>query len=222
MPSATLTTNRRRRLFTRRELRHNGTYVVQVGSQNVLEKRRNAKYTYAQVAAHNTPSAAESCADDSAAEAIVLSSEELLPLPPSDIVESATENNSKQHRRNLMHVSEGARRLLVPSTQRRKHRRLTDITGTSGQQLPPPLDIDRTILSFPEPLSLAQRPPLGAKSPRFRPSPPPPQPPSAAMSPGRRRWSSHLTPLRAVCERLRPMRNNKAPPAFDLSKFHKP
>ncbi|KAJ2869660.1 hypothetical protein GGI22_000123 [Coemansia erecta] len=196
-----------------------------MGSQNMLEKRRNAKYTYARVAAHNTPSAAESCCtDDNVAEAIVLSGEEPL-LPPSDSVESAAEdnasprNNSKLRQRNLMHVSEGARRLIASSSQRRKHRRLTDITGTSGQQLPPPLDIDRTILSFPEPGSLTQRQPLDAKSSRFRPSP---QPPSApAMPPGRRRWSSHLTPLRAVCGRLRPMRN-KAPPVFDLSKFHKP
>ncbi|KAI9502365.1 hypothetical protein GGI26_006505 [Coemansia sp. RSA 1358] len=52
----------RRRLFSRRELRHLGTYVVQVGSQNVLEKHRG-RYTYSKVATDKESVASEPLAD---------------------------------------------------------------------------------------------------------------------------------------------------------------
>ncbi|KAJ2553420.1 hypothetical protein EV175_002945 [Coemansia sp. RSA 1933] len=203
MPSPASITSGRRRLFTRRELRHKGTYVVQVGSQNVLEKRRrSSKYTYAGVA-HNPPSGAESSvADDDVADAIIVPGNS--PQQSVEHVESAEENAAPGAK--LTHVSEGARRLLASSrtnSQKQKHRRLlTNIARTASShtssllQLPPPLDLDRTILSFPE----------SQQSQRD----------SANAATSRRRWSSHLTPLHAVSERLRrPMRGgNATAPSF--------
>ncbi|KAJ2522097.1 hypothetical protein GGI11_000024 [Coemansia sp. RSA 2049] len=205
---------KRRRLFTRRELRRRGTYVVQVGTQNVLQKR-SGRFTYAQAEELALPADSQGSGSDPAAPADHVSAEDARPLAPSapDSITSIATNTAEADNGTNGGSSGGCRK---------RHRRLSQLhrrLDSSAQQLslplppplPPPLDIDTDILSFPEAGTGSRRTGAGAwyrkhrrrqtlshsTANKIRTS-------GAATAAGssRRKRALHLTPLHAVSERL--------------------
>ncbi|KAJ2781739.1 hypothetical protein H4R18_002698 [Coemansia javaensis] len=195
---------RRRRLLSRRELRHQGTRIVRVGSENVLQANRGP-YTFAALdAAAGASPTPPPLPDDPDREAIAssgASADEAPEAPPPSTPPRA--DGRPLHRLTLM--SERAQRLRVSPTQRRSlTARLPRAPDTisppsSPSGLPPPLDLDRNILSF------TQHQPA-------RPGPPPAAHDATACPPRHRR--RRLTPLRRVPEGLRAPAARPPPPLF--------
>ncbi|KAJ2660470.1 hypothetical protein IWW48_002934 [Coemansia sp. RSA 1200] len=196
---------KRRRLFTRRELRRRGTYVVQVGAQNVLQKR-SGRFTYAQAEEPASLVDSQDSGLGSIAPVDPVSAEDTRSLAPSapDSITSTT--NTVEADDNTGGGSGGCRK---------RHRRLSQLhrrLDLSAQQhpLPPPLNIDTDILSFPETSTSSRRTGAGAWSQKHRRCQTIPHntantirtPDTTATDSSRRRRALHLTPLHAVSEKL--------------------
>ncbi|KAJ2520042.1 hypothetical protein H4217_002292 [Coemansia sp. RSA 1939] len=203
---------KRRRLFTRRELRRRGTYVVQVGTQNVLQKR-SGRFTYTQAEELASPVDSQGSGSGPAAPADPVSAEDARPLaPPSapDSITSIATNTTEAD--NGTNGGGGSN----SGGCRKRHRRLSQLhrrLDSSAQQLslplPPPLDIDTDILSFPEASTGSRRTGAGAWYQKHRrrqtlshSTADTIRTPDTAAGSSRRRRALHLTPLHAVSERL--------------------
>ncbi|KAJ2659978.1 hypothetical protein IW148_004026 [Coemansia sp. RSA 1199] len=181
---------KRRRLLSRRELRHQGTRIVRVGSSNVLQTSRG-QYSFAKRDASqdstpiepvHEPIDASPSADDKA----------VVEIDDDEIASSeATPKIQPRRMYKITQMSERAQRLRVSPSQRRKSKPLFQVDGliSPSLELPPPLNLDQTILSFPE------------QSPQR----------SSDRSSDRAR-AKHLTPLRKIPEKLR--LTTSRPPVF--------
>ncbi|KAJ2158529.1 hypothetical protein GGF46_003712 [Coemansia sp. RSA 552] len=186
---------RRRRLLSRRQLRHQGARVVRIGSETVLEKKRGP-YRFAELDKRREPSQQSIGAmSHESIEPCSLVSDEVenvsspapttLPPPPEE-EEEQQQPRGRRGRKvlRLSQMTERARRLQVSPTKRRM---LTEPILPRAE-LPPPLDLDRGIQSF-----------AGMATP---------------AAPGRRPSAGHhLTPLRSGQSRLRPRHRPAALPA---------
>ncbi|KAJ2451847.1 hypothetical protein EV183_003309 [Coemansia sp. RSA 2336] len=173
----------RRRLFSRRELRHQGTRIVRVGSANVLQSNRG-QYKFA--ALHSaSPSPTP-------------------PTEPHELIDPPslpnTEQNSalkpkyatpkrpskpKPKMYGITQMSARARRLRVSPSQQRMSQPLFQVDRLlSSSSLPPPLNLDQTILTYPEPGARKQ---------------------SLSLS------ASQLAPVRQVPKRLKPISHSPQP-----------
>ncbi|KAJ2707079.1 hypothetical protein FB645_001055 [Coemansia sp. IMI 203386] len=166
---------KRRRLFSRRELRHQGVNIVRVGSANILQPNRGP-YTFATVdSRYKTTDASQQSA---VSEDIFTDREPIENFTESSIEQTTKvelENQEIQSRRRICDglvdemsgsvrgsrrvVSLSSRRLRLSPTKPLKHtRNIEQISPPSSPlKLPPPLDLDQGITSFP------QSPPLSAR-----------------------------------------------------------
>ncbi|KAJ2498743.1 hypothetical protein GGH96_004101 [Coemansia sp. RSA 1972] len=189
---------KRRRLLSRRELRHQGTRIVRVGSSNVLQTSRG-QYNFAAkrdvssqastpIEPVHEPIDASPSTDDKA----------VVQIDDDDDIASSVATPKTQPRRmyKITQMSERAQRLRVSPSQRRKSKPLFQVEGLISQSsdLPPPLNLDQTILSFPEPSHRS----LDRSSDRAR--------------------TKHLTPLRKIPEKLRLTKSSRPVFGFDWSK----
>ncbi|KAJ1858302.1 hypothetical protein GGH12_001237 [Coemansia sp. RSA 1822] len=182
---------KRRRLLSRRELRHQGTRIVRVGSSNVLQTsrgqynfaaKRDASQDSTPIEPVHEPIDASPSADDKA----------VVEIDDDEIASSeATPKIRPRRMYKITQMSERAQRLRVSPSQRRKSKPLFQVDGliSPSLELPPPLNLDQTILSFPE------------QSPQR----------SSDRSSDRAR-AKHLTPLRKIPEKLRLTKSR--PPVF--------
>ncbi|KAJ2079953.1 hypothetical protein H4R24_003422 [Coemansia sp. RSA 988] len=221
--------NKRRRLFTRRELRHTGTRIVRVGSSNVLETTRG-QYNFAELDKVVQPSPL----DNADRESITTFSERDSlddAFANQQTAEAANNINSVPDRRRntrrctmhrLTQMSEKSRNLRVSPTQRRTltsqvSQRPDVILPPSPIRLPPPLNLDRNILSFSQQTPLPRS--VGGKA-AYALSDSRPTASRQPLSAKRSNNIRHLTPLCSVQQRLKPTRT-KMPPAFSLDKLSK-
>ncbi|KAJ1759875.1 hypothetical protein LPJ77_003267 [Coemansia sp. RSA 2523] len=201
---------KRRRLLSRRELRHQGTRIVRVGSSNVLQTSRG-QYNFA---AKRDASSQDSTPVEPVHEPIDASSstddKAVVQIDDDDDIASSAATPKIQARRmyKISQMSERAQRLRVSPSQRRKSKPLFQIEGLlQSSDLPPPLNLDQTILSFPEPSHRPSDRPSHRSSDR-------PSHRSSDRSSDRAR-TKHLTPLRKIPEKLRLTKSSRPVFGFD-------
>ncbi|KAJ2773825.1 hypothetical protein IWQ56_000841, partial [Coemansia nantahalensis] len=157
---------RRRRLLSRRELRHQGTRIVRVGSANVLQTNRG-QYTFAAQDRARPSQPSPATPDDPERESIATYSQngseggDVARGRPDSVEtdggepDAAPRTPPSARRRTLhklTHMSEKAQRLRVSPrkrcslTSRLSQRPDTVSPPSSPTALPPPLDLDQNIL----------------------------------------------------------------------------
>ncbi|KAJ2378369.1 hypothetical protein IW150_000842 [Coemansia sp. RSA 2607] len=194
----------RRRLFTRRELRHRGTHIVRVGSANIVESAQGP-YSFAAVVQriNTSQTSQEDAPPDEPIEAFSQHSSADNRERAEDITDSdRLEQKSPPPVRRLTQVAQRtARKLLLSPTNRRR-------TVSVPQQRRIPQDV--VLVSSDDEDKTHGKPPL-------------PRTPNAShqiLSP------PNLTPLRLACNRFRPQRTKATParprppppPLYDLNK----
>ncbi|KAJ2235945.1 hypothetical protein H4R99_007852 [Coemansia sp. RSA 1722] len=246
-------TRKRRRLFSRRELRHQGVNIVRAGSANILQPNRGP-YTFATVdSRYKTTDASQQSAvsediftdrepienfTESSIEQttkVELENQEIQPRRRR-ICDGLIDEMSGSVRRSRRVVSLSSRRLRLSPTKPLKHtRNIEQISPPSSPlKLPPPLDLDQGIMSFPQspPLSarlarstaltrhnpadmasrLAQDSSSKSKSKSNRSS-------GGGTSSSARQKPLQLTPLRLARDRLKSAKHSRPPlppPLFDI------
>ncbi|KAJ1645807.1 hypothetical protein LPJ64_002649 [Coemansia asiatica] len=240
---------KRRRLFSRRELRHQGTTIVRVGSANVLQKNRGP-YSFASVdnrykTTESSQEAEEVSQDvfpdrepiESFAESSIEQQQQRM-----DDEEKEPDNGNIGSVRRVTSVANLASRRLKLSPNRTNRKSVLcmveDILPSSSPlKLPPPLNLDQGILSFPEtppssgvsarsarPVALARHSPtdIAARLAQSSSSKNNSSSRRGSFSPSKSRLRpSQLTPLRLVKDRLKPARQHTRsaqlpPPVFDI------
>ncbi|KAJ2387762.1 hypothetical protein H4S02_003203 [Coemansia sp. RSA 2611] len=148
--------DKRRRLFSRRELRHQGTRIVRVGSANVLQTNRG-QYNFAAASRRQPQDPTPPQPEVEPIEATDTESQSKAVHVEESDAERAPKPAAPRKVYRLTQLSERARRLQVSPSQQRRMRPLfqVDRLWTQSPDLPPPLNLDQTILSFPERASLA-------------------------------------------------------------------
>ncbi|KAJ2222360.1 hypothetical protein H4R99_008094 [Coemansia sp. RSA 1722] len=237
---------KRRRLFSRRELRHQGVNIVRVGSANILQPNRGL-YTFATVdSRYKTTDASQQSA---VSEDIFTDREPIENFTESSIEQTAKvelENQEIQPRRRRICdglvdemsgsvrtsrrvVSLSSRRLRLSPTKPLKHtRNIEQISPPSSPlKLPPPLDLDQGILSFPQSPPFSARLTRSIALTRHNPADMASRlaKDSSSKSKSNRTSSSarpkplQLTPLRLARDRLKSAKHSRPPlpsPLFDI------